>query len=223
MRRFDWRAVSTLVLFGAIALALGTGSSVHDRAFAQVAPTPAVIVTTSPGPAAPSAIIVVPSTPQASLTPLPVTPTTPPPSRRGRHRAPAATPSPGGTAEPSATATPTSPAFSTLDGNWEVQLQRIDTTFYSRFTVKQDGANVSGTWFVDGQNVPFEGTYDGRLFHFVAKDPKKGNLDLSGYVENSTDMIGIVDNGKGDIPFQNPLAFTAEHRASKGAYPKKKS
>ena len=223
MPRFDWRAGSALVLFGAIALALGTGSAVRSGAYAQQVPTPAVIFTTAPGPANPSAIITIPSTPVPSLTPLPVTPTATPAPRRGRRRgAPAATPSPGETATPGPTATPTSPAFSTLDGNWEVQVQRIDTTLYSRFAVKQDGTTVSGTWYVDGQQVPFDGTYDGRLFHFVAKDPKKGNVDLSGYIENSTDMIGIVDNGKGDVPFQNPLAFTAEHRGGKVPYPKKK-
>jgi hypothetical protein len=146
-------------------------------------------------------------------------PTTAPPTAtpapRGRRRAPAAT------AQPDATATPTSPAFSTLDGNWEVQVQRIDTTFYSHFTVKQDGTAVAGTWFVDGLKIPMEGTYDGRLFHFIAKDPK-GDLDMSGYVENATDMVGIVDNGKGNVPNANPLAFTAEHRANaKPAYPAK--
>ena len=100
-----------------------------------------------------------------------------------------------------------------------MQIQSIATTFYSRFTVKQDGNTVTGTWFVEGQSIPISGTYDGRLIHVVAKDPK-GNVDWSGYVENATNIVGIVDNGKGDIPNQNPLAFTAEHRGAK-AYPKK--
>jgi hypothetical protein len=89
-------------------------------------------------------------------------------------------------------------------------------------TLKQDGNTVTGTWFVDGKNVPFDGSYDGRLFHFVAKEPS-GNLDLSGYVESATNMIGIVDNGKGQIPNANPLPFTAEHRGAKPPpYTKKK-
>jgi hypothetical protein len=221
MRRIDWRGAGVFVSFAAAALVLGTGAPMKGQALAQQAPTPPVIVTTSPGPAAPSAIIILPATPIPSLTPLPVTPTATPAPRRGRRRA-SPTASPGATASPGPTATPTSPAFSTLDGNWEVQVQRIDTTLYSRFTVKQDGTSVTGTWFVDGGQVPLQGTYDGRLFHFVANDPKKGKLDLTGYVENASDMVGIVDNGKGDVPFQNPLAFTAEHRGNKVAYPKKK-
>jgi len=93
-------------------------------------------------------------------------------------------------------------------------VQRWDTTIYSTFTLKQQGNAVSGTWNVDGKPMPLSGSYDGRAFHFTVTSPK-GDLDLSGYVENSTDMVGIVDNGKGDIPNGNPLAFTAEHRGRK--------
>jgi hypothetical protein len=203
MRRLKWRALSAFAFTGALALALGTDSGSSNRALAQTAPTPPVL-TPSPSP-------------ETSLTPPTATPT--PAPRRGRRGASSSpTPRQSSSAEP--TATPTSPAYSTLDGSWEVQVQRIDTTLYSRFTVKQDGNTVSGTWYSQGKEVPFDGTYDGRLFHFVAKDPK-GNLDLSGYVENATNMIGIVDNGKGDLPFANPLPFTAEHRGGKGSYPKK--
>ena len=41
---------------------------------------------------------------------------------------------------------------------------------------------------------------------------RRGPSNLTGYVENSTDMVGIVDTGKGELQV-NPLAFTAEHRA----------
>jgi hypothetical protein len=205
MRRLKWRALGASVLMGALALALGTDSGSRNRALAQTAPTPPAL---TPSPL-----------PQASLAPQPPTPSPTPAPRRARRGA-SASPTPGQTSSAEPTATPTSPAYSTLDGSWEVQLQRIDTTLYSRFTVKQDGNTVSGTWYVEGKEVPFDGTYDGRLFHFVAKDPK-GNLDLSGYVENATNMVGIVDNGKGDVPYANPLPFTAEHRGGKASYPKK--
>ena len=95
-----------------------------------------------------------------------------------------------------------------------MQVQRIDATAYSHMTLKQDGSNVTGTWVVDGKPLPFDGTYDGRSFHFIVK-AATGNLDLSGYVESATNMVGIVDNGKGEIPNGNPLPFTAEHRGAK--------
>ena len=207
MQIVPWRAGSALVLLGAFALVLGTGSGVRGRVSAQQVATPPGPVTPSPGAPPPSTL---PAVPTAAPTP------TPSPTGGRRHGRPAAS----ATTEPEATATPTSPAFSTLDGNWDVQVQRIDTTFYSRFTVKQDGSTITGTWFVNGKQVPLEGTYDGRLFHFVAKDPS-GSSDLSGYVENATDMVGIVDNGKGNVPNANPLAFTAEHHGAKPTYPPK--
>lgn len=77
--------------------------------------------------------------------------------------------------------------------------------------MKQDGSNVTGTWYLDGKQLPFTGSYDGRLFRFVVQAPT-GPVNLAGYVENATDMVGTVDNGKGEIPNVNPIAFTAEHR-----------
>lgn len=141
------------------------------------------------------------------------TPTPEPRGHKKRGRAAAATPTdaPG---NPEPTATPTSPAFATLDGTWEVQLQFIDRTEYSYFAITQGAAgSISGTWKVSGKAYPFEGTYDGRLIRIVAKEPAK-NVTISGYVEGASDMVGTFDltNGKVD-----PTAFTAEHRpGSKG-------
>jgi penicillin-binding protein-related factor A (putative recombinase) len=101
---------------------------------------------------------------------------------------------------------PTSPAFATLDGNWEVQVQYIDHTDYSRFTLKQSGQTISGAWIVEKETFPLEGTYDGRLFKFTVKQPN-ATLSMSGFVETATDMVGIIDRGKGDT-----TAFTATHR-----------
>ena len=84
--------------------------------------------------------------------PQPSPPTaTPQASGKGRRGATAA---PSGA--PQATATPTSPAYSSLDGSWEVQVQKYDATTYSSFTLKQDGNSVSGTWNVDGKKLPDE-------------------------------------------------------------------
>ena len=92
-------------------------------------------------------------------------------------------------------------------------MQRVDGTSYSQFALHQDASTLSGTWTVDGKKYAVEGTYDGRFFRLNARLPA-GAYTLSGYVENSTDMVGIVDNGKGQIRFVNPLAFTAEHRGA---------
>ena len=91
-------------------------------------------------------------------------------------------------------------------------------TTYSRFSMRQDGSTITGTWYRGNQQLPFTGSFDGRLFRFIVTAPT-GTLNLTGYVENSTDMVGMVDNGKGDIADTNPLAFTAEHRAPYKANP----
>lgn len=136
---------------------------------------------------------------------------------RGRKRGKAsATPASSTAPEPSAT--PTSPAFATLDGTWEVQVQYIDHTDYSYLTIAQatSGA-ISGSWRVDNKPYAFDGTYDGRLIRMVVKKPA-GTVTLSGYVEGASDMVGLVDvGGKTDA-----TAFTAEHRpSSKGSIFKK--
>jgi len=125
--------------------------------------------------------------------------------RRRRRETPSSTPSP----EPSGT--PTSPAFATLDGTWEVQLQYIDHTDYSYLVVHQNGTGeLSGEWRVSGKQYPFDGSYDGRLIRVLVKEPT-GNLTWSGYVEGASDMVGTIDFGQGKA---DPTPFTAEHRAA---------
>ncbi|MEO6991804.1 MAG: hypothetical protein ABI346_09840 [Candidatus Baltobacteraceae bacterium] len=188
------RASLALVLFSACAFVLGFG----PKAGAGLGAQP---VTTPPPPPTPGASALPTLAPTSSPTPAPS-------RKRGRVPPPEA----GPTATPAPTATPTSPAFSTLDGSWEVQVQRIDRTTYSRFEIRQTASILSGSWVVDKVNYPLEGTFDGRLFRMSVKLPA-GAYALNGYVENSTDMVGVLDNGKGEIPFVNPIAFTAEHRA----------
>jgi hypothetical protein len=214
MRRVDWHAGFALLLTCAVALLVGASQSTGSQALAQQVPTPVP----TPFTPMPATIPTVP--PTASPAPSP----TPSPSgRRGRRGSPApsATGSARPTSAPQPTATPTSPAFSSLDGGWEVQVQQVTGTSYSRFAMRQDGSTVTGTWYLEGKELPFDGSYDGRLFRFIVKAPA-GAMNLTGYVENSTDMVGIVDNGKGDIPNVNPIAFTAEHRVPYKANPFKK-
>ena len=179
------------------------------------APVPAnPIGPTSPPTTAPG------TNPSATTIPAPVVSIAPSaePSasgRKGRHRE--TTPS---TPAPEPSGTPTSPAFATLDGSWEVQLQYIDHTDYSYLDVAQSGdGTLSGNWRVSGKTYPFTGTYDGRTFNLLVSGPK-GNITWAGYVEAASDMVGTVDLGDGKT---EKTAFTAEHRpSSKGAFFKDK-
>jgi hypothetical protein len=127
--------------------------------------------------------------------------------------------------EPSPSATPTSPAFATLDGTWETQVQYIDRTDYSYLVIKQNATGeISGLWRVNGKAYPFDGSYDGRLIRLLVKEPS-GNLTWSGYVEGASDIVGTIDFGQGKA---DPTPFTAEHRAAaknpfKKEIPEKKS
>ncbi|GAC1310885.1 MAG: hypothetical protein NVSMB19_25230 [Vulcanimicrobiaceae bacterium] len=211
------RLGTSLALCGAIALAVAFGPSSATSVRAQPAPPP-------PPPAPNSTIRL--ATPAATFSPVPVAapvPTlspTPEPKGRKKRGKPATDAAPAASAAPEPSATPTSPAFATLDGTWEFQLQYIDRTEYSYLTIAQGAAGtITGTWKVAGNNVyPFEGTYDGRLIKLTVKKPT-GNVTMSGYVEGASDMVGIVDLTLGKT---DPTAFTAEHRASsKGSIFKK--
>jgi hypothetical protein len=121
---------------------------------------------------------------------------------------PASTPSP--LATPSAIPTPTSPAFSTLDGQWEVVVQTSSSYTYSRFDIRQEGETITGTWEYDGKKLPLSGTYGGRQFKFTATN-QPHDITLTGYIENASDMVGVVDDGSGK---DTGTAFTASHRAT---------
>ena len=191
------RPIVPIAAAAAIGIAASFGASSGDRAWAQVPPGPAGVSTPAPtyAPLAPTAA------------PFSVPSPSPSPGGRRHHRG-GATPSSSATPEP--TATPTSPAFATLDGTWELQLQFIDRTEYSYLVISQkpDGT-ISGVWRVGKNQFPFEGTYDGRLIRMLVKETQ-GNVTMSGYVEGASDIVGIVDLANGTAA---PTAFTAEHRA----------
>lgn len=228
----------------AIPAVFGPGSGI--RVAAQVPPPPPNPSQNTPNPAQTT----IPVTGPTATTPLPseipsASPT--PAPRRGRHRRGAdASPSPGGSptpagspsGEPAPTATPTSPAFATLDGTWEVQLQYFDRTDYSYVKLAQTtGGELTGDWRYGGKSYPLSGTYDGRLIKFTVTMPT-GPTAFSGYVEGAQDMVGLVEFPKDPVPtplpsgakpepspkptpsppqssvFSDGVPFTAEHRAS---------
>ncbi len=147
-------------------------------------------------------------TPTAAPTFNPTFSPTVSPAPRGRSRR-NASPSPSPASSPSETPAP--PQFTTLEGVWEVELQTRAHTYYSHFTLRQSGAqgaDVSGIWDQGGnpdKKIPLTGTFDGRLFKFTAT-LKENEYTFTGYVENYSDIVGMVSDGKNDLP------FTAQHR-----------
>lgn len=195
MIRFVRAAASAALILATFAVIFASG---YRRVAAQTAP-PA------------------PASSQAPTEPPAATPTPAPPRRRGlfhrRSKAPAA-PSAGTetaapTAAPEPNATPTSPAFSTLDGSWEVERQYSNATSYSYFTIIQTGTALAGNWRMAGKSYPLAGSYDGHNIQLVATLPD-GDVSFTGYVLNGADMVGLlVPKSKGA---DAETAFTAEHR-----------
>ncbi len=210
------RLVPSLAVCAAIAFGIAFGPTTATSARAQAAPPP-------PPPAPNSttrlATPAATASPLASSQPVPTASPSPEPKGRKRRGKAAGDAQPAASANPEPSATPTSPAFATLDGTWEFQLQYIDRTEYSYLTIVQGTAGaISGTWKVSGKTYPFDGTYDGRLIRMNVKEPT-ANVTMSGYVEGASDMVGTVDLGNGKV---DPTAFTAEHRPSaKGSVFKK--
>jgi len=207
------RLVPPFAVCAAIAFAVGFGPTTATGARAQAGPPPPPAPNSTTRLATPAAT----ASPLSNSQPVPTASPSSSPDAGGRKRRgkPASEPQPASSANPEPSATPTSPAFATLDGTWEFQLQYIDHTEYSYLTIAQGAAGaISGTWKVSGKMYPFDGTYDGRLIRMVVKEPA-GNVTMSGYVEGASDMVGTADltGGKSDA-----TAFTAEHRpSSKGS------
>lgn len=170
-------------------------------------PIPSSSPVTLPGTPQPVPTVAGPPSPLPSVTPLPAVTLPPSNAPKGRRGAPRA-----GSASPAPTATPTSPAFATLDGTWELQVQYLDHTAYSYLVLRQKESTLSGFWRQGKTETPLEGTYDGRLIRLTVK-AATGDISFAGYVENGSDMVGEVDFGKA-----GQVAFTAEHRGEKNPH-----
>jgi hypothetical protein len=202
------RPLGLYAFVGIATLAIALASLVQGAA-QNIPPTPP-----PPVPANPTATggvqFPLPSSAQPTLAPPAPTPT-PSPARRGRRAAPSSSPSPSG----SASGTPAPPQFTTLDGVWEVEVQMRAKTLYSHFSLKQSGqagSEVTGLWDRgSNKKLPLNGTFDGRLFRFTASDGA-AQYTFSGYIENFSDIVGMLNDGKTQI------AFTAQHRKREKAF-----
>lgn len=135
------------------------------------------------------------NSPDAASTPIPV------PSGFGL---------PGASAPaPLASTTPTPPpdARKGLEGVWEVQIQRGSNTDYAHFLLKQDGTTLNGTYQNDaGKKFPLAGSVDGQSVRLVVSMPDGTSLMLDGRLDGTTDMVGMLTSGQGQV------GFTAAYR-----------
>ena len=210
MRSSSHAATAAILVLALALIELGSAPS----AFAQTLPTASQ---------SPASTVAATPQPEPSLTPVPAGTAAPaaetapapsaPPARGGlfHHRAPAVagSPNPDASNAPQAQATPASPAYSTLDGMWEIQRQFPNRTAYSHLRLAQKGDALSGDWLLEGKNYPVTGTYDGHNIKLVATLPD-GDATFAGYVLDGANMVGQL------LPTAKSLgdssAFTATHR-----------
>lgn len=121
---------------------------------------------------------------------------------------PSATFAPGPAATLKPKSSPPPNARKGLDGVWEVEIQRNNTTDYTHFNIKQSGDTLTGT-YLDAHNkrYPLAGSVDGQAVRLIATLPNGTTLLLEGKLDGTTDMIGILTTPDGQIP------FTAAYRA----------
>ncbi|MBC5829849.1 MAG: hypothetical protein GIW98_06605 [Candidatus Eremiobacteraeota bacterium] len=141
---------------------------------------------------------------QASLTPPPPPP--PLPRETSPVTVPIAPAKPEGSPTAQASVTPTAsptPASNrkTLDGVWEVQVQRRDDTSYAHFNLVQQASTLTGTYMQDGKNAPLAGTLDGNAIRIVVTRSDGTTVIFSGSVDGKTDMIGMMQTGTENTPF----------------------
>ena len=172
---------------GAAALAvafLGGARFASPAAAATPPPTPPPI----DNPAAPQPAASAP--PSAATTPIPL------PAYGGFPAQPAPSASPG------ATPTPPKDSRKGLEGVWEVQIQRNDSTTYTHFKLAQDGNTLSGTYLDGaGKRYPLAGSVDGQAIRLIVTLPDGTTMLLEGRLDGTTDMLGMVTTSKEQVPF----------------------
>lgn len=175
-----------------------------------VAPTAsAAPAATLPAPAAiPTPAVTPPPLPAASVTPAAPASPAPSASPAGRRKKskPAASP------EASPSETPSPPAFASLDGDWEFVESSGEDDVYSRLILRQTGQQLLGTWKQKGKSYPVTGVYEnssGKAGIRLTATVDGKEWTMNGYVDNASDMVGIVRDPQG-----KQIVFTANHRAA---------
>jgi hypothetical protein len=158
----------------------------------------------------PTALPAVAATPPPTPPPM-AAPATPPPATPEPLPLPSgyATPLPEtpvlpGHTRPAPAGSPTAPPDNRkgLEGVWEVQIQRMDKTEYTHFTLAQQGSTLSGTYRDSaGKKYPLAGTVDGQSVRLLVSMPDGTTLLLEGRLDGTTDMIGMLTTPKEQIPF----------------------
>lgn len=182
----------TVLAVAAVAASLGsTGAGMRRAADAATAPPP------PPPP--------VSATPRVAATVPPANGGTNPAGGAG-----ASIPlNPGGaTPAPGASGAPVD--RKTMDGVWEVVIQKPDgDPAYDHFSLKQKGSVLTGT-FLDNEHgnkrYPCAGSVDGKSVHLVVTKDDGSTMVFTGTVENYMDMLGLLQAGT------QTIAFTAAYR-----------
>lgn len=137
------------------------------------------------------------SSPAAQSTPPP----TPPPLGVPATPLPNATLVPLG-APASPAPSPSAGSRKGLEGVWEVQIQRPNSTDYSHFQLAQDGDALRGTYLDrSGKRYPLVGNVDGQAIRMIVTLPNGTTLLLEGRLDGTTDMVGELTMPDGAVPF----------------------
>lgn len=150
------------------------------------------------------AIAVTEPQPAASLTPPP------PPPPLPRETSPVTVPItppkalPSVSAQPATTSSPSAASREnrkSLDGVWEVQVQRREDTSYSHFYLVQQANKLTGTYLQEGKVFPLAGTLDGNEIRIVVTRADGATVSFSGTVDGKTDIVGMMQTGSDNVPF----------------------
>ena len=181
----------TVLAIAAVASALGS-STAGMRHAADAATAP-------PSPPPPAR-----ATPRVAATMPPATGTNP------AAGADASIPLNPGGATPAPGASPAPVERKTMDGVWEVVIQKPDgDPAYDHFNLKQKDSVLTGT-FLDNEHgnkrYPCAGSVDGKTVHIVVTKDDGSTMVFNGTVEGYMDMLGLLQAGTQSI------AFTAAYR-----------
>jgi hypothetical protein len=116
-------------------------------------------------------------------------------------------PKPSPSESPTAQPTPYMPLEEIPNGSWDVIEQSVSQITYSRMTLKEDGDNVSGTWYADNKKVyALDGTREGAHLSLEIKASSAPDAAVIGKMEADidgiADMIGSITIGSTEVAFQ---------------------